>query len=69
MTDDVSVGHFGSYQLYRKSTIGLALQDTLDECVHDGTIPSALAMKIYRQFDKSVAEQLRKTSTKISFKV
>lgn len=42
----------GSYELYRKSSIGTSLTDALDELVTNGTISPLLAVKVLMQFDK-----------------
>ncbi|XP_037950288.1 transcription initiation factor IIA subunit 2-like [Teleopsis dalmanni] len=47
-----------SYQLYRNTTLGYALQDTLDEQIQQGKISPALASKVLGQFDKSVVKML-----------
>eukprot|EP00270_Netrium_digitus_P008455 TRINITY_DN252_c0_g1_i3.p1 TRINITY_DN252_c0_g1~~TRINITY_DN252_c0_g1_i3.p1 ORF type:complete len:124 (+),score=31.76 TRINITY_DN252_c0_g1_i3:52-372(+) len=58
-----------SYEIYRKSTIGMSLTDALDELVTNGTIPAILAVKILGQFDKSMSEALQtKVKSKTSFK-
>ncbi|MCJ1228187.1 Transcription initiation factor IIA small chain (TFIIA 13.5 kDa subunit) [Toensbergia leucococca] len=57
------------YELYRKSSIGLSLIDTLDEFVHDGRIEPQLAMKILASFDRSVTEVLAdKVKARLNFK-
>ncbi|KAJ3036090.1 Transcription initiation factor IIA small chain (TFIIA 13.5 kDa subunit) [Rhizophlyctis rosea] len=46
------------YELYRKSSLGTALTDTLDELISDSHIDPQLAMKVLSQFDSSIAEAL-----------
>ncbi|XP_024396064.1 transcription initiation factor IIA subunit 2 isoform X2 [Physcomitrium patens] len=41
-----------SYELYRKSSIGMSLTDALDELVTNGTISPLLAVKVLMQFDR-----------------
>ncbi|ORX77906.1 transcription initiation factor IIA, gamma subunit [Anaeromyces robustus] len=48
------------YELYRRSSVGIALTDTLDEMISSSLIDPQLAMKIMRQFDLSMAEALQK---------
>jgi transcription initiation factor TFIIA small subunit len=43
-----------AYELYRKSSIGSSLVDSLDELVTNGTISPLLAVKVLMQFDKVV---------------
>ncbi|CAM6107441.1 unnamed protein product [Calypogeia fissa] len=59
----------GSYELYRKSSIGMSLTDALDELVTNGTITPLLAVKVLMQFDKSMNDALsQKVKTKTNFK-
>ncbi|KAL3676144.1 hypothetical protein R1sor_026092 [Riccia sorocarpa] len=59
----------GSYELYRKSSIGMSLTDALDELVTNGTISPLLAVKVLMQFDKSMNEALQqKVKSKTTFK-
>ncbi|CAM6104724.1 unnamed protein product [Calypogeia fissa] len=59
----------GSYELYRKSSIGMSLTDALDELVTNGTISPLLAVKVLMQFDKSMNDALsQKVKTKTNFK-
>ncbi|KAI0986396.1 hypothetical protein GJ496_011736 [Pomphorhynchus laevis] len=48
------------YQMYRNTTLGIALQETIDEMRSNGILSDALAKKILNQFDKSVNEALNK---------
>jgi len=55
------------YELYRKSTVGTTLEETLEDLGE--LIPSALAEKIRLQFDKSISEALAtKVKSKTTFK-
>ncbi|MCJ1435217.1 Transcription initiation factor IIA small chain (TFIIA 13.5 kDa subunit) [Xylographa pallens] len=57
------------YELYRQSSIGLALIDTLDAMVHEGRIEPQLAMKIVSTFDRVITEVLAdKVKARLSFK-
>ncbi|MCJ1305828.1 Transcription initiation factor IIA small chain (TFIIA 13.5 kDa subunit) [Hypocenomyce scalaris] len=57
------------YELYRRSSIGLALIDTLDDLVHDGRIEPQLAMKVIATFDRAITEVLaEKVKARLSFK-
>lgn len=58
-----------TYELYRKSSIGMSLTDALDELVTNGTISPLLAVKVLMQFDKSMNDALsQKVKTKTTFK-
>ncbi|KAJ3330065.1 Transcription initiation factor IIA small chain (TFIIA 13.5 kDa subunit) [Blyttiomyces sp. JEL0837] len=46
-------------EFYRRSTVGMALTDALDEMINDGHIDPQLAMRVLSQFDISIAEALR----------
>ncbi|MCJ1245410.1 Transcription initiation factor IIA small chain (TFIIA 13.5 kDa subunit) [Trapelia coarctata] len=57
------------YELYRRSSIGLALIDTLDEMVEEGRMEPQLAMKVVASFDRIVTEVLaEKVKARLSFK-
>jgi len=57
------------YELYRRSSIGMALTDSLDELIQESDIDPQLAMKVLLQFDKSITEALEtKVRTKATFK-
>jgi hypothetical protein len=58
------------YELYRRSTLGVTLLDTLDELITDRKIEPQLAFKILANFDKCIAEVLAdKVKSRMSFKV
>jgi len=40
------------YELYRRSSLGMALTDTLDELIQDGHIDPQIAMKVLAQVRK-----------------
>ncbi|KAI5309133.1 Transcription initiation factor IIA small chain (TFIIA 13.5 kDa subunit), partial [Ascosphaera atra] len=46
------------YELYRGSSIGLCLTDTLDDLINEGRIEPQLAMKILSTFDRVITETL-----------
>ncbi|KAK5580748.1 hypothetical protein RB653_000772 [Dictyostelium firmibasis] len=57
------------YELYRKSTIGEALTDTLEELLINQYISNSLYQKILTQFDKTINEALSNTvKAKTTFK-
>ncbi|KAL8935841.1 MAG: hypothetical protein Q9211_004484 [Gyalolechia sp. 1 TL-2023] len=59
-----------AYELYRRSSIGSTLIDSLDELVHLGRIEPQLAMKILQSFDKIVTDVLaEKVKARLTFKV
>lgn len=41
-----------TFELYRRSTIGMCLTETLDEMVQNGTLSPELAIQVLVQFDK-----------------
>ncbi len=58
-----------SYQHYRNTTLGISLQDALDEQISTQQITPDLALKVIKQFDRSVSATLsHKAKTKYSFK-
>ncbi|CEJ80383.1 Putative Transcription initiation factor IIA subunit 2 [[Torrubiella] hemipterigena] len=57
------------YELYRNSSIGLALTDTLDDLISDSRINPQLAMKILSNFDQAITEALQKNvRSRLQFK-
>eukprot|EP00920_Eleutheroschizon_duboscqi_P011537 GHVT01027658.1.p1 GENE.GHVT01027658.1~~GHVT01027658.1.p1 ORF type:complete len:115 (-),score=5.11 GHVT01027658.1:87-431(-) len=46
------------YELYRRSSVGMALTDALDELIQSGHINPQLALKVLMQFDKSASQTL-----------
>ncbi|KAI8601686.1 transcription initiation factor IIA, gamma subunit, helical domain-containing protein [Dissophora ornata] len=57
------------YEHYRKSSIGLALIDSLDELIQSGHINPQLAMRVLAQFDMSIAEALStRVRNRVQFK-
>ncbi|XP_025081955.1 transcription initiation factor IIA subunit 2-like [Pomacea canaliculata] len=58
-----------SYQLYRNTTLGHTLQESLDELIQMGQISPQLALKVLLQFDKAINTALaQRVKAKISFK-
>lgn len=58
-----------SYQLYRNTTLGHTLQESLDELIQYNQIPVALANKVLLQFDKSMNNALaNKVKSRLTFK-
>ncbi|KHJ42271.1 Transcription initiation factor IIA, gamma subunit, beta-barrel domain protein [Trichuris suis] len=55
-----------AYQLYRNTTLGLTLQETLDEFIQSGQISQQLAFKILTFYDRTINKVL---STKVRSKV
>lgn len=47
-----------NYELYRRSTLGLALTDSLDELIQNQQLTPQLAMKVLYQFDRTMADTL-----------
>ncbi|XP_048493384.1 transcription initiation factor IIA subunit 2 isoform X1 [Beta vulgaris subsp. vulgaris] len=59
-----------TFELYRRSTIGMCLTETLDEMVQNGTLSPELAIQVLVQFDKSMTEALEaQVKTKVTIKV
>ncbi|KAL2108682.1 hypothetical protein VUR80DRAFT_3520 [Thermomyces stellatus] len=57
------------YELYRRSSIGMALTDTLDDLISDERINPQLAMKILGNFDQAITEALQKeVKARLTFK-
>jgi len=57
------------YELYRRSSVGMALTDTLDQLISDQRLDPQLAMKVIQNFDKAVSEVLAdKVRSRMSFK-
>jgi hypothetical protein len=60
----------GFYELYRGTSIGIALADTLDDLISSRRIEPQLAMRIMSNFDQSIAQVLNeKVKARVSFKV
>lgn len=58
-----------SYQLYRNTTLGIALQDALDEQIRTQQVTPSLALKVLQQFDKSMTQSLnQKVKARYNFK-
>lgn len=58
-----------TYQLYRNTTLGSTLQESLDELIQYGQITPQLAMKVLLQFDKAVNSALAgRVRSRLSFK-
>uniref|UniRef100_A0A0A8XPN9 Transcription initiation factor IIA subunit 2 n=1 Tax=Arundo donax TaxID=35708 RepID=A0A0A8XPN9_ARUDO len=56
-------------ELYRRSTIGIRLIETLDYMVSSGTLTPELAIQVLVQFDKSMATALEaQVKSKVSIK-
>lgn len=47
-----------NYQLYRETTLGQTLQDTLDELISGGKLNNNLAARVLREFDKAISVAL-----------
>ena len=58
-----------SYQLYRNTTLGHTLQESLDELIQCGQITPQLALKVLLQFDKAINQALaNRVKNRINFK-
>ncbi|KAL5981626.1 hypothetical protein ACLOJK_015689 [Asimina triloba] len=59
-----------TFELYRRSTIGMCLTETLDEMVSNGTLSPELAIQVLVQFDKSMTEALEtQVKSKVTIRV
>ncbi|GJM91771.1 hypothetical protein PR202_ga08181 [Eleusine coracana subsp. coracana] len=47
-----------TFELYRRSTIGTCLTETLDDLVSSGAVSPELAIQVLVQFDKSMTDAL-----------
>lgn len=47
-----------NYELYRRSTLGLALTDALDQMIQEQQLTPQLGMRVLYQFDRSMSEVL-----------
>jgi len=58
-----------SYQLYRNTTLGNSLQESLDELIQSQQITPQLALKALLEFDKAINNALAtKVKNRINFK-
>lgn len=58
-----------SYELYRNTTLGVCLQDALDEMISNQQISPNLALRVLKQYDKSISKALSsRVRTRYSFK-
>jgi len=58
-----------SYQLYRNTTLGHTLQESLDELLQQGQITPQLALKVLLHFDKAINTALStRVKTRVNFK-
>ncbi|XP_068667630.1 transcription initiation factor IIA subunit 2-like [Aristolochia californica] len=58
-----------TFELYRRSTIGMCLTETLDQMFSNGTLSPELAIQVLVQFDKSMTEALEtQVKSKVSIK-
>ncbi|GMH12111.1 hypothetical protein Nepgr_013952 [Nepenthes gracilis] len=65
----LQIGAMATFELYRRSTIGMCLTETLNEMVESGTLSPELAIQVLVQFDKSMTEALdNQVKSKVSIK-
>nr|SVE74593.1 EOG090X0L7F [Daphnia barbata]SVE75540.1 EOG090X0L7F [Daphnia dolichocephala] len=58
-----------AYQLYRNTTLGNTLQETLDELIQFGQITPQLALKVLVHFDRTMNNSLaQKVKNRLTFK-
>ncbi|KAH0734153.1 hypothetical protein KY285_009860 [Solanum tuberosum] len=59
-----------TFELYRRSTIGMCLTETLDEMVSNGILSPEHAIQVLVQFDKSMTEALEsQVKSKVTIKL
>lgn len=59
-----------NYELYRRSSLGLALTDALDELVQNQQLTPNLGLKVMSQFDKVMTDALNnKVKVRANLKV
>jgi transcription initiation factor TFIIA small subunit len=59
-----------NYELYRNSSLGVSLKDTVDELITHNQVSAELGYKVLLQFDKSFCTLLAtKVKNKSNFKV
>jgi len=58
-----------SYQMYRSTTLGTTLQESLDELIQTGQITPQLALKVMTTFDKAINKALStRVKSRLNFK-
>ncbi|XP_039250615.1 transcription initiation factor IIA subunit 2-like [Styela clava] len=58
-----------SYQLYRNTTLGNSLQESLDELIQSQQITPQLALRVLLEFDKAINNALAaRVKTRVQFK-
>jgi len=58
-----------NYQLYRETTLGQTLQDSLDELISAGKLNNNLAARVLREFDKAISVSLeQKVRNRVTIK-
>ena len=58
-----------SFEVYRNTTLGRTLQDTLDDLIRVEKLPESLAFRCLAQFDKSIHNAFRnKIKTMLTFR-
>lgn len=58
-----------NYELYRKTTLGQTLEDSLDELIALGKLNENLAGRVLREFDKAISSALEsKVRNRITIK-
>jgi transcription initiation factor TFIIA small subunit len=53
-----------NYQLYRTTTLGVTLKETLDEMISQGALTKQAASKVWSEFDRSINLALDKRINK-----
>lgn len=58
LLDWISPGMAGAHEIYRCSTLGVALVDALEELINDQELSDKMAMQVLAQFDTSMGTLL-----------
>lgn len=58
-----------SQEIYRRTPVGVSLQDAVEDLLEAQHIPQELADKILQQFDHSFANEISRLKTKGTFEV
>nr|KAF6387643.1 hypothetical protein mMyoMyo1_008110 [Myotis myotis] len=59
-----------AYQLYRNTTLGNSLQESLDELIQSQQITPQLALQVLLQFDKAINSALaQRVRNRVNFRV
>ncbi|PNH03040.1 Transcription initiation factor IIA subunit 2 [Tetrabaena socialis] len=49
-----------SFQIYRNTSVGESLMETIEQLAEEGKLPEEVAMAVLKQFDTSMSEAIKK---------